>query len=278
MTVSTLPPEPGPSRGWLRRAAGQVSRSLVSRDGEPTARAESVVLSALTVQRSTVMRHVRGVMRRHPGESPAQIGYRLGVAYRRLAGGSGAASGAVAIVPGIGTIGGLGVSVAGSVGFLELSALYAQSVAELHGLRTHTDREAQALVMAVLLGREGRGILQRTAHLIDGRGNLAATALAVNNGSGVFDAMFQQLTKTFMKRFATSQDASIAGRVIPFGIGAVVGGVGNHRLATGVIGSAAELFGEFPAVFPAELTAPPGEPGQRGLQGPDSPDPGRSRA
>ncbi|MGO1434686.1 MAG: hypothetical protein ACTHV4_03720, partial [Canibacter sp.] len=39
----------------------------------------------------------------------------------------------------------------------------------------------------------------------------------------------------------------------PFGIGAVIGGVGNHKLGTAVIRSAGELFGDFPRGFSPDL-------------------------
>lgn len=231
----------------------QAVRSMVDDSGVPTPKAQGVLLKTLSVQRGVVLANLRRLRRRHPHDSPAQLAYRIGLHFRRAASGSGAAAGAASVVPGIGTIGGLGLSAAASIGFLELSALYAQSIAELHGLPTHDDQHGQALVMTVLLGREGQDILREAGRMTQGSGNLAATVLAVNSGSGLFDALFAKLRDSFVKRFAVSQGASIIGRAIPFGIGAVIGGVGNHKLGTAVIRSAGELFGDFPRGFSPDL-------------------------
>ncbi len=39
----------------------------------------------------------------------------------------------------------------------------------------------------------------------------------------------------FIKRFAARQGASVLGRALPFGIGAAVGGLGNHALGKKVV-------------------------------------------
>ena len=46
------------------------------------------------------------------------------------------------------------------------------------------------------------------------------------------------------------------GRAIPFGIGAVVGGTGNHLLGRKVIASSRTAFGPAPLEFPLTLDPP----------------------
>ena len=45
------------------------------------------------------------------------------------------------------------------------------------------------------------------------------------------------------------------GRALPFGIGAVVGGVGNRLMGRAVITNAREAFGPIPDTIPGELRA-----------------------
>ncbi len=63
------------------------------------------------------------------------------------------------MVPGIGTAASLGLSALATVGFLETTALYASSLAELHGIRLTDPVRAQTMVMAIMLGEEGTSML-----------------------------------------------------------------------------------------------------------------------
>jgi hypothetical protein len=58
----------------------------------------------------------------------------------------------------------------------------------------------------------------------------------------------------FIKRFAAREGASIIGRAIPFGIGAVIGGAGNNLLGRRIIKSSRTAFGAAPAEFPLILS------------------------
>ena len=230
--------------------------AAVTAEGEATPGAQKVMLRALTVQRSLVLAHLRRMRKKYPHDSPAQLTYRIGQHYLRAVSGAGAVAGAAALIPGAGTLVGLGVSAGAAVGFLELSALYAQSIAEIHGMPSDADRHGQALVMAVMLGDEGRMLVRNASDLMRGRGNLAATVLMVNTGSGVFDALFDKLRSSFLKRVTTSQVAGTFGRILPFGVGALIGGVGNRRMGRNVITTTESLFGEIPAHFPEWLALP----------------------
>jgi len=52
-----------------------------------------------------------------------------------------------------------------------------------------------------------------------------------------------------------TQGTSVVGRAIPFGIGAVIGGGGNHLLGRRVVTSSRSAFGPAPASFPVSLDA-----------------------
>ncbi len=222
---------------------------IVDEHGRPTPAAQRATLKALTVQRGLVLKNLRRLRRKYPQD----LALRLARQYVRAVSGAGAAAGAVSLVPGAGTIAGFGVSAGAAIGFLELSALYAQSIAELHGMPTHADKNGQAYVMAVLLGREGQNIIRDTADIARGKGSLAATVLVMNSGSGLFDALFSNLRDRFLKRVMSDQAAGVFGRIMPFGVGAIIGGIGNRNMGRAVVRSTYELFGPVPYVFPKDL-------------------------
>src|SRR5690606_4924930 len=66
-----------------------------------------------------------------------------------------------------------------------------------------------------------------------------------------------QLKPRFVKHFAAAGGASLIGKAMPFGIGAAIGGAGNHLLGRRVLTTSRRAFGIAPAVLPAEL-----EPGE----------------
>ncbi|WFR66070.1 hypothetical protein P9139_13640 [Curtobacterium flaccumfaciens] len=88
----------------------------------------------LSVQRPVVVAHVRALRRRHPDSSPAEIIQILERQYLTAVTTGGAAVGASAVIPGVGMAAALGLSGAETVGFLETTALFAQSVTEVHGI------------------------------------------------------------------------------------------------------------------------------------------------
>ncbi|MFM9878048.1 MAG: hypothetical protein ACKVOG_09440, partial [Rhodoglobus sp.] len=62
-----------------------------------------------------------------------------------------------------------------------------------------------------------------------------------------------RIKRTFIKRYAVAQGTNVVGRLIPFGIGAVIGGGGNHLLGRQIVRTAREGFGPAPASFPSWL-------------------------
>src|SRR5699024_5427427 len=100
---------------------------------------------------------------KYPYDSPEELAQRIAKTYIGSLTTTGAAAGGVGAVPGIGTAASLGASFGAAIGFLELTSLYAQAVAELAGLHTKNDHESQTLVMTIMLGEDGRALLQQAA-------------------------------------------------------------------------------------------------------------------
>ena len=233
----------------------------------PAAQGSEVVDSAwlrrldrlLAVQRPVVVKHVAALRRRHRKADPAKLIRILEREYLTAVTSGGAAVGASAVIPGVGWGISLALSGVETAGFLEASALFAQSVTEVHGIAVTDPERARALVMTMMMGAPGATLVRQFAGEALGTaparsafwGELVTQKLPKTAISGLTDTV----RKHFVRRFAASQTATILGRAVPFGIGAVVGGTGNHLLGRKVVTSARDAFGPAPASFPVELGA-----------------------
>ena len=114
--------------------------------------------------------HLRSIRLRHPDATTAEIVRILERRYLAAVTTGGAAVGATAVVPGIGTGVTLALSGVETVGFLEATALFAQSVAEVHGIPVADPDRARALVLTLMLGKEGVDLVAQLAGQAAGKG------------------------------------------------------------------------------------------------------------
>jgi len=217
----------------------------------------------LTVQRPAVLAHIRSIRRGKPNATPDEIIRTLERRYLAAVTTGGALVGASAAIPAIGTGASLALSGAETAGFLEASALFAQSVTEVHGIVVDDPDRARALVMTMVLGTAGSDLVKQLAGQAAGGGGKSVfwgETITKNLPRAVVGPIADRLKVTFMKKFAVAQGTNIVGRLIPFGIGAVVGGGGNHLLGRQIVRTSREAFGPPPATFPEWLAIVPKQP------------------
>ncbi|WP_280502193.1 hypothetical protein [Nocardia farcinica] len=193
------------------------------------------------LQGPAVDKYIERLRRAHPGESPAQIVARIEKQYLLAITGSGTAAGATAAMPGVGTVASLATITAETAFFLEASALYTLAIAAVHGVAPEAKEQRRALVLAVVLGDSGMQIVQRSV----GRNAKNWGTLLGEKVPGL-SGMNDSLMKRFIVRFLTKRMALMAGKVIPMGIGAVIGGVGNRALGRTTVDNARKAFGPPP--------------------------------
>ncbi|GAB3580859.1 hypothetical protein GCM10027406_20970 [Leifsonia lichenia] len=209
----------------------------------------------LAIHRPAVLAHLRGIRRRNPEASPAQIAAILERRYLAAVTTGGAAVGVTAVIPAIGT--GITIALSGleTAAFLEATALYAQSLSELHGIAVDDPERARALVLTMMLGREGSDLVRQLAGQVagGGAGRTAYWGELVTSSlpSMMVGPLVDRLKSAFIRQFAVRGGASVIGRAIPFGIGAVIGGAGNNILGRRVVQNSRLAFGGAPAVFPS---------------------------
>lgn len=225
--------------------------------GRPKPGVARMMGRAVEVQRPLVLANLRRLRNKYPHAGVAELGTRLEHHFLVTVSGTGALVGSTAIVPGIGTVASLSLSAAATIGFLEASALYAQSIAELHGIQLHDPDRARTMVMAIMLGEEGSTLVRSFAGQAAGKGGDAATGWAALLGNSmpmtVVRSIGDRIRKRFMRRLIAGQGSAMLGRAVPFGVGAVIGGSANLMLGRAVIRSARNAFGPAPLELPDEL-------------------------
>lgn len=216
----------------------------------------------LQVQRPVVIAHLRSIRLRHPDATTAQIVRMLERRYLAAVTTGGAAVGATAVVPGIGTGVTLALSGVETLGFLDATALFAQSMAELHGIRVENPDRARALVLTLMLGQEGVDLVAQLTRQATGKGATRSAywgeLVTKSLPRAAVGPLVDRLKTTFVHQFAAKGGASVIGKALPFGIGAAVGGTGNHLLGRRVIVGSRRAFGVAPLDYPAELEPRPG--------------------
>jgi hypothetical protein len=215
----------------------------------------------LAIQRPVVLAHLRSIRLRHPASSPEEIVRILERRYLAAVTTGGAAVGATAVVPGVGTGVTLALSGVETVGFLEATTLFAQSVAEVHGVAVSDPERARALVLTLMLGTEGVDLLRQLATQASGKGptrdSYWGEMVTKTLPRAAVGPLVDRLKSAFIRQFAARGGASWLGKALPFGIGAAVGGAGNHLLGRRVLVGSRRAFGLPPAVLPAELEPRP---------------------
>lgn len=227
--------------------------------GGDTPRALDATLDrVLAIQRPVVIAHLRSIRRRHPDATADELARILERRYVAAVTSGGAAVGATAVIPAIGTGVTLALSGVETAGFLEATALYAQSMSELHGIAVDDPERARALVLTMMLGREGSDLVRQLAGQFGG-GGVTRTAywgelVTSSLPAMVVGPLVDRLKSTFIRHFAVRGGASMLARAIPFGVGAVIGGAGNNILGRRVVQNARLAFGPAPMVIPEALT------------------------
>ena len=211
----------------------------------------------LTVQRPAVLAHLHSIRAHNPDATPHDVIRILERRYLTAVTTGGALVGASAVIPAVGVGASLALSTVETGGFLEASALFAQSVTEVHGIAVDDPDRARTLVMTLILGTAGSDLVKQLASQATGSGPVRTKfwgeMVTKSLPQAAMGQIADRLKKTFIKRFAVTQGTNIVGRAIPFGIGAVVGGTGNNLLGRQIIRSSREAFREAPAEFPAVL-------------------------
>lgn len=228
------------------------------------ARIDAILDRIMSVHRPAVLAHLRGIRARHPQAAPHEVQRILERRYLATVTTSGAGVGIAAAVPAVGTGAALALSGAETVLFLEATALYAQSVAELHGIPVDDPDRARALVLALVVGAPAQELLQQFAGQATGgssdKQQFWGALIAKNLPRTAVMQFMDRVRKVYLQRMLASAGGGVVGRILPFGVGAVIGGTANQLLGRRVVTTARQAFGPPPPWFPTSTEVTPKPP------------------
>ena len=227
--------------------------------GRPKASARAlaqVIERSSRIQGPAAEAYVSRLRSARPDDSPAEIVAKLEKRYVAMVAASGMAVGAAATVPGIGTLSALSAAAAETVAFLEATAFFVLAVAVVHGVPADHRERRRALVLSVLVGDSAKhGVTQLIG---PGRTNggwisESVAALPLSSMSG----LNSRLLKSWVKRYTVRRSVLMFGKLLPVGIGVVVGAVGNYLAGRKIVRNARHAFGPPPARWPRALQLVP---------------------
>lgn len=198
---------------------------------------------AIDVQTPLVRKNIARARQRNPEATPAQIIRSLERMYISALTGTGAAVGGTAAAPGVGTGVALALSAGETLSSLELSALFALSIAEVHEVPIDELERRRTIVMGIMLGGTGSATIAKVAERTGqhwGRQVVAKVPIET------LRQINKILGRNFITKYGTKQGIIVLGRVAPFGIGAVIGGGANAALAALAVRAGRRAFGPPP--------------------------------
>ena len=242
------------------KAKSQLPATVDEHPGAAARALSEIIERGARVQGPAVRAYVERVRDGNTDATPAEIVTKLEKHYLAAVMASGAAVGSAAAFPGIGTLVALSAVAGETVVFLEATAVFVLAVAEVHGIPAEHRERRRALVLAVLVGEDSKHAIAdlvgpgrtKGAWLSDGAATLPLPAVTQLNS---------RLLRFFVKRYALKRGAIAFGKMLPVGIGAVVGGVGNRLMGKRIIENARMAFGSPPPRWPSKIHVLPAPPG-----------------
>ena len=216
----------------------------------PTTMLDSMVDRAVTIPSSAIHKHVDRLRRRNPEASPAKIIQLLEKEYLKVIQAAGGAVGAAAALPSVGT-GAASVLTTGDIAtFFASSAAFALAVADVHGIEVEDVPRRRALLLATVLGAKGAKDVESA---VGGSTTAWGKVLLTSMPQSSLKQVNKALSNRFLKKQVAKQGSLALGRMMPFGVGAVVGVAGARALGHGVIAQSRSAFGTPPTHFPRVL-------------------------
>ncbi|MCT1999076.1 hypothetical protein M3C58_12910 [Brachybacterium muris] len=203
----------------------------------------SLIDTALKVQTSLARSYVTRLRAKHPGATREELLEHVSDRFTNLLTITGAGVGGVAALPGIGTAVAVGVTVGEGISFAEACAFLTLAAAEIYDVDMR-DRQTRHLVMTAVLGGEhGTEIIAKAL------GKQGLQWNAVLGGSGMVpNIISKQVTRYVRRRVGARTGGLWLGRLLPFGVGAVIGGVGSRTVARSVVEAVEQIFHQAPTI------------------------------
>lgn len=204
----------------------------------------ALIDAALKVQAPLAHSYVAKLRQKHPEATDRQLLEHVTKRFTALTTLTGAGIGGVAAMPGLGTAAALGLTIGEGVSFAEACAFLTLASAEIHGVDM-TDKYTRRLVlMGVLGGERGTEIIAKTM----GKQGLQWQAVLGGGGGFVPGLISKQVSRYVRRRVVARTGKLWLMRLLPFGLGAVLGGFGARAVSRSVVEAMLEIFSQGPTL------------------------------
>lgn len=204
----------------------------------------AVLDTALRVQAPLAHSYVLRLREKHPEATDRELLEKVTGRFTGLMTLTGAGIGGVAALPGLGTAAAVGLSIGEGVSFAEACAFLTLASAEIHGVDMTDDATRRLVLMGVLGGERGTRIIARTM----GRHGLQWQAV-LGGGGGFLPSLISKQVSRYVRRRVVSRAGRLwVLRMLPFGVGAVLGGIGTRAVSKSVVEAMLEIFAHGPTL------------------------------
>lgn len=201
-----------------------------------------VLDAALKVQGPLARAYTARLRAKHPGATEHQLMRHVTRRFTLLTTATGAGIGGVAALPGLGTAAALGLTVGEGISFAEACAFLTLAAADIRGIDM-TDRGTRRLVLlGVLSGDRGAEIVAKAL----GQQGLQWNAVLGGRGGFLPGLISKQVSRYVRRRVVSRTGTLWLLRLLPFGLGAVLGGLGARAVARSVVEAMLEILSQGP--------------------------------
>lgn len=207
---------------------------------------------AMGWQTSIITGYVNKIRRKHPDESPMQIQKRIDAHFIRLVTSSGGAAGGAAVIPGVGIIMGMGAIAVESVAFLEAASWHVLASAVVRGIDIEEKERRRSLILLSLTGSSGAALVQAAL----GGNEVIASARQESSASMMrkvplpkLGGINKQLLQIAQKRMMKSVKKASLGKLMPMGVGLVIGSTANRKMGRALVERVRGSLGPVPQTF-----------------------------
>ncbi|MGP9695171.1 hypothetical protein ACT3TZ_11200 [Brachybacterium sp. AOP25-B2-12] len=212
----------------------------------PDDRTFMIVDTALRVQRPLAAKYVASLRRKHPDHDDDTLVRHIESRFQHTMTATGAGVGGAAALPGVGTVAAVVLTAGDGAAFAEAVAFLTLATAEIRGVDMRDPEKRRVITLGVLGGEKGAEIIGKA---LGKQGAQWSSVLSGVAPDFVINAVSRQARRWIRRKVVSRLGGVWAGRLIPFGIGAVIGGLGNRALARSVVQGSREIFAQAPSAL-----------------------------
>ncbi|MCG7277333.1 MULTISPECIES: hypothetical protein [Corynebacterium] len=189
----------------------------------------------ISAQSSIIIGYVERLKKSNKNASPQELQELIDKHFLNIVSGTGAAAGASAAIPGIGLVSGAAAIGAESLLFLEAAAWYILASAHLRGDDIRDEERRRALVLVVLTGSQGSALVDTLLGDVTTLSGMKSAATLSRFSGPTLSGINGRLTKLFLKQARKKHKWAWLSKLLPMGVGAVLGTTANRKLARQVM-------------------------------------------